>query len=105
MNGADLHDHMMRLVERIEREPRFSIAWTLAYGVVLPRVQFLPADQWPDAIEDATRVLLEEIRKTSSIAKHRRRTRALNALLKRVETRLQGGKLPDTRKRRRRKVV
>ena len=104
MNGAELSEIMMRLVERFEREPRFSLAWTLAYGVVLPRVQFLPVEQWPQAIEEAEAMLVAEIRKTNDLARSRRRARGFANLNDRIERMLRGEKLPDTRRRRRKKA-
>lgn len=105
MNGGELSEIMMRVVERFEREPRFSLAWVLAYGVVLPRVRFLPLDEWPQAIAEAEAMLVDEIRKTNDLARSRRRARGFANLNDRIERLLRGEKLPDTRRRRRRKVV
>lgn len=104
MSGVRYHEDMMRAVERIERESRFSIAWMLAYSAILPLVMDLPAEKVPEAIAQATKELVDEIRKTSSIAKHRRRMRGIVDLLDRVETLKVGGKLPDRRRRRKRKA-
>lgn len=105
MAHTDLHESMMRVVERLEREPRFSLAWMLAYGAVLPRVLYLPVEKVPEAIEEATKTLVDEIRKTASIAKYRRRARAMNALLDRVESLKAGRKIKDNRRRPRRKAA
>ncbi len=102
MNGQEFNERMMRLIERLEREPRFALAWELAYRVVLREVEFLPGENWPKTIEEASAKLITEIRETSSLARMRRRTRGINALLDRIARLNRGEKLPDRRRPRRR---
>lgn len=103
MNAGDLSDRMKPLVERLEREPRFSLAWTLAYCFVLPRVLYLPAEQWPAALDKATEELVAEIHKTNGVARIRRRSKGVQALLDRADRIARGEKVPDTRRLRKAK--
>lgn len=105
MTGGELSTLMTRLVERLEREPRFSLAWEIAYGMVLRRVEYLPVEEWPAKIEEETKRVLEEIGRTNALARSRRRARGFANLTDRIDRLARGEKLPDTRRRRRRKTT
>jgi len=80
MNGLELAECMKEIVERLERQPRFSLAWVLAYGLVLDRVRYVPVEQWPAAIEREAASLMREIAETNKLIKLRRCATVLRRL-------------------------
>ena len=103
MNLGELSDRMKPLVDRLEREPRFSLAFMLAYEYVMARVQYKPVEAWPKAIEMAAESLIAEVIKNRDVARIRRRSRGIAALVDRADRIARGEQVPDTRRRRKAK--
>ena len=103
MNGAELSARMGAIVDRLEREPRYSLAFVLAYDFVMTRISYLPAEEWEAAIEAATSALIDEVRKCNGLARIRRHSRGMAALMDRLGKIARGETVPDKRRRRKRR--
>ncbi len=83
MNGPSHYDQLKPVIEWLEKQPRYALAWLLAECTITHAVyRMCPT---PVTFDQALATLRHDVAEVSGLARSRARSRKLNRLVRRIE--------------------